>query len=202
MNILQQSLLAIAIIFLAWFFLLGGDQALGAKISPVTLAAAPENASVQFASQHGDKLLQYNDPQHNFSIKYPIGYAALVDPDPVTRLAFTAFNPDGLPETFTVQVLKEGYSDAKFEQDAGTYPYQDPDTKLSYSLDSRRKTKINNRDAWVFDVTEKDADGYTVKQKIAAVQCSDNAVIMNAQVPQELEQDQTVIDFMMNSFTC
>jgi len=196
---LWQIIVAIAALAAVAYFAFPQQVSSVAKIVPTM--AGPENTMLaDFDAAHGQDFIWYNDTNNSFAFKYPIGYSINLQPDEVTYLRLSAFNPYGISETFDVLLLDSPYTQADFEDNAAKFPASDSGMRLE--LLSKKAAQINGRTAYVFYVNQTYGTDEPVFVESAVVNCDGYAADLISHVPLSALPDRAVAEYMIGSFRC
>ncbi len=183
----------VVVVLLAWLFVFGGQQQVAKQIKVLAPSALDS-----FARDNAKNFINYSDPEYFFTIFYPIGYRAELDPDAVTRVRFSVTNPLGLVEMISVYVSPLPYGTAEFERDAVDIPSADVPRQLM----KKEATTINDRDAYLFYLNESLPGVENVFVTVAYINCGEYTAVVHASIPESASADRVVAEYMIRSFRC
>lgn len=190
--------LAVIIVLLAfvgaWLFYFNGlEQATEVLVNLRGGEEAVIPASVsEFAAEHGDKMLSYRDDEYGFTIRYPVGYAAMFAPDAGIRLRFMALGPGTNSEVIDVAVVNGTPEEA----------FTDLDDQL-FEKETREELTVNNRRLLLIKGETSDpVFEEPAFARLAVFDCGNYTAAINAFVPRLLLKDLELVDYMIYSFEC
>ncbi len=179
-------------------------QALPSAESIQAALAPKENLPqgvAMFSENYGDRLIPYYDKYYGFQISYPIGYAAMLAPEPGTYVRFQADYPGSSSELIDVQVFngtgaKDLYGAAVSEL-------------ANETLQSNEEIPFGWRKAYLASgsIANPVGDGSNFLVREGFFDCTTPAgeaysVAIVAAIPQEFEQDALLASYMIRTFKC
>jgi len=213
----KEILLTIVVALLAWIFFFNGGAFLEQQVAPAlapviapALGAKPAErvtpiptlppAISAFKQAYAEQLLSYTDAQYGFTIQYPVGYYAVLDPEPGVRLRFAAFAPGYSAEFIDFLVLNESSARVEFEKAVGDYS--------SGELVRSRSLVVGVKNV---SVIEGVVENPLLPEKLFLTQAFFDCVtrdgvpfvlVLNAVVPQEFAQDKDLVNYVINTVKC
>lgn len=158
----------------------------------------------EFSSVHAGTLLTFTDPLYGYSLRYPQGYLAQLDPEPGVRLRFIADTPLASSEVIDFGVSNATDGKADFDSAAGNYTAQE--------LEFAGTDVINGRTASLLGATiTSDYTNETLFIRQSFIPCpattaqpgvGDYWVEETAVVPEALAGDIPLAEYMAYSLTC
>lgn len=207
----KQLALVIVLALLAWIFFFNGGTFLEQQVAPALgvkpaeqAAPTPPAAITAFAQAYGEQMLSHSDLQYGFTVQYPVGYYAVLDPQPGVRLRFAAFTPGSSAEFIDFLVLNDTNADARteFEKALGDYSSDELLRTRSLLAGSKNVSVIegvveNPLRAEKLFLTQAFFDCVT-----PAPESAPYVLVLNAVVPQDFASDKDLVDYMTGTVKC
>ncbi len=201
---------------LAWIFFFNGGAFLEQQVAQVTQVApalgvkpagppvSTPAAITEFARTFGEQMLSYTDVLYGFTIQYPIGYYAVVDPEAGVRLRFAAFAPGSSAEFLDFLVLNDSSTDASLEFEKALKDYSSEELLRTRSLLAGTKNV-----SVIEGVIYNPLTGGKLFSTQAFFDCVTPApesvpfvLVLNAVIPQEFAQDKDLVDYVVSTVKC
>jgi len=180
-------ILLLAVLAAGWLFLLNGFQSVQQIALGTGMAAAPA-ASLPASVQ----MISYNDPTFNFTVSYPVGYAAALGGDLGAYLRFASMSETGGIEVIDVLIDDTAGAKEVFDQQKG-------DKNVTNAFEAQ----LNGRKVYfVYADSQDPFSGDALKVKAAFLDCANYTAGIVMTVHDELEPDLAVFNAVVESFEC
>lgn len=193
-NVALVLVLVLAFAYLAYLTYAKPSKVAAALPIPTVSAQEQHDALVSgFHDKYYAKTMAYVDPDYGFKMRYPIGYAADVDPVPGVRLRFSAFYPPLSSEILDVRVLNASDLDAQSVRDSAA---QANATALELEQNGRPLFLVNLQQPDPSDGNQ----SVTVREAFYA--CPDKWLVFTAALSEPLAPDAELADYMISTMEC
>ncbi len=155
--------------------------------------AVRDAAAAKLDEKYRLNTLEYYDQNYSFSIRYPIGYNAIVDPTLDVRLRFSAYYPPFSAEIFDVRVIDKDVLDAEKIRASAV---EANTTATTYIQDGKGLHVVSMRQQNPVD----ENDVIFVKQ--AYYECPNYWLVFVAAVSAPLAPDLELADYMVSTMRC
>lgn len=186
-------LVVVAVIVAAAYLLTQSRQADSQANALLGGESSVDQSYSMLSSKYDSLTLVYTDPADGYSIRIPIGYEAIANPDEITSLRIAAHLIGSSSEVFSVALFEDtDFSQEELKQLTGF------DQVLS-----QKDTSVNGRKTILFSaVNQSVVDGEQLYYKLALVQCPSYTISFTGVIPDELSPDLELYDYMLGSIKC
>ncbi len=187
----KKLIALVALGLLAWLFLQGVVKVEDLKERAGLVEASKPVGVMNFEKKFSSsQFLTYRDSQYNFSLKYPIGYAIVFQPDLFIQVRVIALQYASAAEVYDVSV---------FEAQDTARAFTDAKNALEGKLLEEKQLTINGRKAFLLNsLVENPAEG---DEKLFARQafydCGAYTAVFTGVVPLSLSDDLGLADYMI-----
>ncbi len=192
---LKQLIALVVVGGVIWLALQGvGVEELKERSGLIPAATPP--SVVNFEKKIGGvQFLAYTDAQYGFSLKYPVGYAIVFQPDLFVQVRVIALQYASSAEVYDVSV---------FEAQDAERAFIDAKNALEGKLLEEKQLTINGRKAFLLNsLVENPVDG---DEKLFARQafydCGTYTALFTGIIPLGLSDDLGLADYMIYEFKC
>ncbi|MFH0835566.1 MAG: hypothetical protein V1834_00185 [Candidatus Micrarchaeota archaeon] len=195
MKKINLVLLALAALFLVWYFAFGGDQQTGKAVTQVTAPESnfPERMQA-FESEEGDYFLNYFDKENDFGVKYPEGYPVQLANDSAAYLKLGFFASRDYFEIIYLDFITDDFSLQDFVEASAS------DTQFQ----GLQEVQVKGRKVLLADVKGNVFDFVPFIGKAGVIECarSDKSIAVLGVLPENLIYDLNVVEYMIYSVDC
>ncbi len=189
----------IALLLASWIFAFGGVEKLSPSqvrevVSP-SLPSTPVNETYKF--------IIYRNEQWGFSVEYPVGFIAEEPVQEFSQFRAYAGLPGQVPEVIEVIVDNSTTAGAEFQQAVSTAGEQGETTSKVFTTKSGETARLVKTTSILPAAPEFSSETATIFQ--AFFNCGQEnqyAALLLVTIPQSLQQDLPVGDYVVNSFKC